>query len=158
MNQLQNYGFNTQQYEDTGSMPVSNVTICLDLAKVITAYTDGMKAAFQMGRQARADELCMTSQNMPTPSLSPSSPVLPTPLPPKEYLGVFDRYAYGVYDDQGKFNNSSRFWDVTTLSSCSFGSYDEALNYARHGVANSQGVTVEDLPPLTRKINWRQQV
>ena len=140
-------------------MPISNLTINLDLAQVLTAYNDGMKAAFHMGRQARADELSMTlSPNLPSPTQPSPLPVLPTASPTKEYLGVFDRYAYGVYDDEGKLRNSSRFWDSASLSIQPFASYEDALAYACNGAAACHQIPIENLTPLAHKINWRQQV
>lgn len=142
-------------------MPISNLTINLDLAQVLTAYNDGMKAAFHMGRQARADELGMAlPQNLtsPTPpSPLPVLPVLPSSSPAKEYLGVFDRYAYGVYDDQGKLSNSARFWDSASLNVQTFASYEDALAYASNGAAAYHQIPIESLTPLAHKINWRQQ-
>ena len=159
MDQLQNYGFNTQQYEESGYMPIKSLTINLDLAKVLTAYNEGMKAAFHMGRQARADELGIAlPQNLPSPTQSSPLSILPSSAPAKEYLGVFDRYAYGVYDDQGKFSNSARFWDSASLSVQPFASYEDALAYACNGAAACHQIPIENLTPLTHKINWRQQI
>lgn len=158
MDQLQNYGFNTQQYEESGYMPIRSLTINLDLAKVLTAYNEGMKAAFHMGRQARADELGIAlPQNLPSPTQASPLPVLPTSAPAKEYLGVFDRYAYGVYDDQGKLSNSARFWDSASLNVQTFASYEDALAYASNGAAAYHQIPIESLTPLAHKINWRQQ-
>lgn len=146
------YGFYPHQYEDNGSIPANNVVIYLDMAKILESYAQAMNTAFQMGRQARADELCLTpNQNVATP---------PTPSAPAatRYLGVYDRYAYGVYDDQTKYTNSSRYWDSATLNTCVFGNYDDALAYARNGLSTNQGIPIESLPPLARRINWRQQM
>ena len=156
MNNMNNmnktYGFNTQQYEDNENMPANNVVIYLDMARVLEAYSQGMNMAFQMGRQARADELCLVpNQNVKLPPLT-------TAPAATRYIGAYDRYAYGVYDDQTKYNNSAKYWDSATLNTCVFGNYDDALAYALNGISTSNGIPVETLPPLARKINWRQPV
>jgi len=153
------YGFNPQQYEDNENIPANNVVIYLDMAKVLESYAQGMNMAFHMGRQARADELGIAlPQNLPSPTQSSPLSILPSSAPAKEYLGVFDRYAYGVYDDQGKFSNSARFWDSASLSVQPFASYEDALAYACNGAAACHQIPIENLTPLTHKINWRQQI
>ena len=145
------YGINTQQYEQNGYAPVSNVVLYLDMAKVLETYSNGMKVAFEMGRQAKADELCLA------PGQKVAMPSLPPAVSGKKYIGAYDMYAYGVYDDEHKYNNALAHWHSATLNTCVFPSYEEALEYARNGVAASRGVDVGSIQPLTNKLNWRQQ-
>jgi len=151
---MDNYGFDTTSYEavGAGSAPVGNVVLYLDMAKVFEVYTQAMKTAFQMGRQARTDELSLA------PNQNVTTPPLPLASPAGSYLGAYDRFAYGVYDDEEKYGSSVRFWDPATLSTCAFSNRDEALAYARNGVAGYKGVPVESIPPMLRRMNWRQQV
>lgn len=145
------YGINTQQYEQNGYAPVSNVVLYLDMAKVLETYSNGMKVAFEMGRQAKADELCLA------PGQKVAMPSLPPVASGKKYIGAYDLYAYGVYDDEHKYNNALAHWHSATLNTCVFPSYEEALSYARNGVAASRGVDVGSIQPLTNRLNWRQQ-
>lgn len=148
------YSLNAQQYEQNGQngyTPVSNVVLYVDLAKVFDSYANGMQMAFQMGRQAKADELGLVSgQKVAMPSLPPVASG-------KKYIGAYDLYAYGVYDDEHKYNNALAHWHAATLNTCVFPSYEEALSYARNGVAASRGVDVGSIQPLTNRLNWRQQ-
>ncbi|WP_029541562.1 hypothetical protein [Selenomonas sp. AB3002] len=148
------YSLNAQQYEQNGQNgypPVSNVVLYVDLAKVFDSYANGMQMAFQMGRQAKTDELCLT------PGQKVARPSLPPAASGKNYLGVYDHYAYGVYDDEAKYSNSLAHWHGATLNTSVFPSYEEALSYARNGVAASRGVDVGSIQPLTNRLNWRQQ-
>lgn len=120
----------------------------IDLAKVMQEYRESMESAFMMGRQAALTELSL-GKHTASQMLSDN---------PSYYIGVYDCKAYGVYQDMAKWEASLRFWDKNTLAYQEFNTYDDALYFARQGVAALRGVLENQVPPMQNAINWCQFV
>lgn len=63
-------------------------------------------------------------------------------------MGVFDRNSYGVYNDQDKFVKSKNYWNASSLKHQEFETRDEALRFARTGVAQLNGITENAIPSM----------
>ena len=124
-----------------GNMPQGNL-VYIDLAAVMEAYSIGMMRAFEMGRQA-ALAGSASSDDMDDKG---------------NFIGAYDAYAYGVYDNEENFSMSKRYWHNPTLAFRLFESYEEALNFAAAGVAGLKKSDPAMVQPMQYRINWRQIV
>ena len=127
----------------TAPNPPTIAYTILDIADIIRAHSEGMYTAFQMGLQLAQEQ---TATNVAVNGETAT------------FLGVYDRYAYGVYDNDEAYQRSSRYWDSQTLRKQFFVTYDEAKDFAANGVADYNNMSVADLPSLTRSLNWRQNI
>ena len=131
-------------------MPTGNIStvVHVDLADVMRAYCDSMCLAFQMGQAAnRNDEIETMASNGKTSC-----------LPCKKYIGIYDDSGYGVYCDLQKLEASRPYWKAEATRYCEFSSYEEALAFAKNGVATYMGIPVHAIPNPTHSIDWRQIV
>ena len=121
-----------------------NGYVYIDLAQIMRAYSEGMMRAFMMGRQMQS-----SAEGTTTTKDSSSDNV---------FLGVYDRYSYGVYHTPLKFEASKPFWDAASCQTQSFGSYDEALAFARQGVAQLNQIPVDNSPLMQYPVDWRERI
>lgn len=141
MNEQNLYGFNPSNVVEDPPM----VTLYTNnLSEIMREYTNGMYAAFNLGRLTREYYL--------------SDIPIQSNIEDVKFWGVFDDSAYGVYDSFDKFQNSSRYWHNETTQIKEFESYDDALAFARNGLAGILGITPENIPHLRHPKNWREQV
>lgn len=130
--------------------PNMQYTVVIDLAAVMQAHSQGMLLAYQMGRDARnLDNREEELQIEGKPRVDPAMGC---------YLGIFDKQSYGVYDNHWALENSEQYWHKETLKMEKFSTREEALFYARNGVAILRHVDVGDLQEMQHPINWRQKV
>lgn len=124
-----------------GNQTITVVNI--DLADILRAHFESIKQSLEWG------------QNHPnlTTSTSHLSAVDSTP-----YLGIFDKSSYGVYDDTDKFLSSKKYWDSPSVKQQEFSSYDEALLFARNGVAHLNGIPANTVTDMQYPLNWRQKI
>lgn len=127
----------------------SSTHVVLDVAEMMRAYAEGMQRAFQMGWEARMHDVWLAS-----------CPPAETEVVTEDqvYWGVYDDVSYGVYQDRKKLETSERFWHRDHLCWQTFPSYEEALQYARKGIADIKVVSVDMIPPMQYSIDWRQMV
>ena len=118
--------------------------VYIDLAQIMRAYSDGMMRAFMMGRRMQS-----SAEGSTTTSDSSSDDV---------FLGVYDRYAYGVYHTPQKYEASKPFWDAASCQQQDFGSYEEALAFARQGVAALNHMSVDSVPAMQYTVDWRERI
>lgn len=145
---MNNTGFNVMEMPVNGyaMMPYPHLVV-INLAEVMRANTEAMLAAFEMGREKARDDLLYGATG--SPQIPPSYEAA--------IIGVYDSEAYGVYTDVGRYQSSLRYWKqpITTQT---FASYDEALCFARDGVANALGIAASEVTPMEYPENWRQKV
>ena len=124
-----------------GNQTITVVNI--DLADIFRAHFESIKQAVEWG------------QNHPnlTPSTTQPSSGNGTP-----YLSIFDRFSYGVYNDNEKFLASRKYWDSSSVKQQEFSSYDEALLFARNGVAHLKGIPENTVTAMLYPLNWRQKI
>ena len=120
--------------------------VFVDLADIMRAYAEGMYIAFQMGQERAGMDMLVTSSGTTAPQLLFDNR--------KVFLGIYDNNAYGVYTDVDKYRASVPFWKDASMQE--FSSYDEAVHFARVGVATLRGVPVSTIPALKYPENWRQ--
>lgn|GEM_PF-5494472 len=70
------------------------------------------------------------------------------------FTGVYNHDRYGVYDDPVRLNNGLKFIPGYSIMTCE--TYEEALDFARNGIANIRGTSVNDIPDMINRINWTQ--
>lgn len=143
------YGLDPQRMV-MSEMSTGNISpvIYVDLADVMRAYSDGMYHAFQMGQAAGRNYVLETKT---------SSKKLGS-LPCKNYIGIYDNSGYGIYCDLQKLEASKQYWNETSTRYCEFSSYEEALAFAKNGVATYMGVPTHTIPDPQYAIDWRQAV
>ena len=129
--------------------PVGNPTVTLlqiDMAEVLKAHAETMLMAlntgYSYGSASKTTEQYQRS-NFETA---------------KEFIGIFDKTAYGVYSNVAKLQDSMRYWNGETVAQQVFATYDEAYNFARTGVAKLSGIAESNIPEMLHGINWRQSV
>lgn len=76
----------------------------------------------------------------------------------KNYLGIYDSVAYGVYDNMQKLKISMPYWKKSSYTDESFDNYEDALEFAQDGVSQLSGVPVEHFPPIEGAINYRNRI
>lgn len=133
---------------DRATGPATPAHIFLDVAEVMRAYSEGMQRAFQMGWEARLHDEWLACPPSETEMVAEDH----------GYWGIYDDASYGVYQNRKKLEASERFWHKDTLRWRTFPSYDEALEYARKGIAEFKGVPVDVIAPMQHNVDWRQLV
>lgn len=135
-----------QVYYDSGRMinPTTSLSMRLDVAELLRIQAQSMFEAYYLG--ARSTSLAIPQQS--------NAEMFGVDV----YLGVYDDEAYGVYNNVEKYNKSEIFWHVGSQCKQTFATYDEALDFARNGVASFNHIDVKDVPPLKTACNWRQKI
>ena len=72
------------------------------------------------------------------------------------FTGIYNLDKYGVYDDPLRLNQGLQF--IPGYSMMIFETYEEALHYARNGIANTRGVPVDEIPNMRYSINWMERL
>ena len=132
--------------EEGQRKPGGNQTITvvnIDFADIFRAHFESIKQAVEWG------------QNHPDLTPSPPQPSAGNATP---YLSIFDRFSYGVYNDNEKFLASRKYWDSASAKQQEFLSYDEALLFARNGVARLKGIPENTVTAMLYPLNWRQKI
>ncbi len=139
-----------------GSMaPQYIIHVNVDIAAVIQAITESRVRAFELGQQARllaanglinGENIVGKNQNLGGDSVE------------EEFIGVYDQYSYGVYDDALAYNNSHKYFHKDSMGFGRFSSYEEACDFAKSGVAKLRNMVFEQVPDLDRDTNWRQVI
>ena len=109
-----------------GVQPTQNQTITLlkiDLPDVLRAHAETLMKFYERGRNSV----------LPTSNAVPQSPQ--GNFSRTSYVGVFDHIEYGVYNVQDKFLKSKNYWNASSVKHRGFETRDEALKFARTGVA-----------------------
>ena len=119
--------------------------VYIDLAQVLQAHSEGMMRAFMMGQQMNVPDM---EADVLAESQAATSP----------FIGIFDRKAYGVYQSPQKLDASKQHWDAATCRKKPFPTYQEALSFARQGVAILNKIAVERIPSMQHPINWMQYI
>lgn len=117
----------------------------IDLAQILRAHSEGMLRAFQMGQQLQV------SIEAPVITANESAAG-------ELFLGVFDQNSYGVYQNPQKYEESKPFWNTASCRQQTFDTYEEALAFARQGVAELTQMPVECVPPMQHQIDWRERI
>ncbi len=142
-------------------LPNSNVkyNVVVNLEGIMQQHTQAMLVAFQMGREARilAERQVQTeiSEQQYMPKVSGVQQV---ESPCECYVGVYDRWAYGIYSDQLALDRSQQYWDLSTQQTQNFKTYEQALDYARNGTARLRQLDASMLPDMQYSVNWRQKI
>ena len=118
----------------------------IDLPDILRAHAETLMEFYERGRNSV----------LYTPNAVPQSPK--GNFSSTSYVGVFDRNSYGVYNDQDKFLKSKNYWNASSVKHQAFETRDEALRFARTGVAQLNGVTENTIPSMQFAINWRQKI
>lgn len=124
-----------------GNQTITVVNI--DFADIFRTHFESIKQAVEWG------------QNHPDLTPSPPQPSAGNATP---YLSIFDRFSYGVYNDNEKFLASRKYWDSASAKQQEFLSYDEALLFARNGVARLKGIPENTVTAMLYPLNWRQKI
>ena len=144
-------GYETQQfvpvnyYYDSTRMnnPILALNVRLDVSELIKVQSKTMLDAYQLGvdmatgvlRQSTSDSISMEG-----------------------YMGIYDDESYGVYNSTEKYEKSAMYWHTNSVRHQIFRTYDEAIAYAKNGVAALNGIDESELPPMTMSCNWRQKI
>jgi len=132
-----------------GGQPVMYVVV--DLAAVLDAYSRGMMRAYCLGAQSSGMKAAVSSSQQGEQSIEPE-------FREESFIGIYDRSGYGVYNDQRMLEDSQTYWNKDTMQMQRYKTYDEALKYARGGIAMLSHVAIEVIPSLQHPLNWRQKV
>ncbi len=128
---------------------VTNQTITnikIDFSDVVRSSFEVFKMAYDLGRNSFS-------------GVQESINLIPMPDSiSKLYVGVYDQTSYGVYDDPNKLQKSKGYWNASSLVNREFELYDDALKFARNGVAQLKGVSANSIPEMQCRVNWRQKV
>lgn len=119
--------------------------VIIDLAQILRAHSESMLRAFQMGQQFQIP-------------LEASAIIASESTAGESFLGVFDQNSYGVYQNPQKYEESKPFWNTASCRQKVFGTYDEALAFARQGVAELTQMPVESVPPMQYPMDWRERI
>lgn len=122
---------------------IINVVNNIDFANTMRVYFETIQQAVEWGQ---------CHPNVTTATNLSSS------MESTAYLGVFDKSSYGVYDDDNKFSNSKKYWHSESLRQQEFSTYNEALHFAKSGVASLKGISETTVPPMQTSVNWRQKI
>ena len=134
---------NNQKNNSNKKITVVTIDVEMDVEKILRAQFEMFKEIYDLG--------C----NVSSPHVTLSEPFASTsPI----YIGIYDKTAYGVYDDQSKFQKSQTYWHSSSVNKQEFSTYDEALVFARKGVALLNGISENAVPDLQHSINWRQKI
>ena len=138
------YGFTRPDGVDDVTGGTGGTSVIIVVSDLMKTYVEGMVTAVQLGRQLREFQQ----------SINP--PIVPSMQ--GEFWGVFDNLAYGVYDSMEKLQVALCYWNREMMGVQSFGSYNEALAYARKGVADCTGIPESNIPKMKYAVNWREKV
>lgn len=72
------------------------------------------------------------------------------------FTGVYNHNAYGVYDEPAQLDASLQY--ISGYSIMTFETYEDALHFAKSGIANVRGISVNDIPKMKYRINWTQRL
>ena len=132
--------------EEQNTQNQTIMVLKIDLSDILRTNAENMRWAYALGRS----------------SLNSTSAFVPPPpqynCKSKIYTGIFDAAAYGVYDDNDKLQKSKQYWHSNNVESQEFASYDEALHFAKAGIASLKGINEKDVPPMKTSVNWRQKI
>ena len=139
-----------------GSMtPQCIIHVNVDMAAVIQAITESRVRAFELGQKAR-----LLVENVPLggENIVDENQNFFGNLAEEKFIGVYDQYSYGVYDNVLVYDNAHKYFHKDSMGFGRFLSYKEAFDFAKAGVAKLKNKMFEQVPDLERDINWRQVV
>lgn len=139
-----------------GSMaPQCIIHVNVDMAAVIQAITESRVRAFELGQQVRllAANVPIGGENI----VGENQNFLGNPAE-EEFIGVYDQYSYGVYDNILAYDNAHKYFHKDSMGFGRFSSYKEAFDFSKSGVAKLRNMFFEQVPDLDRATNWRQVV
>lgn len=131
------------------------VHVNVDVAAVIQAITESRVRAFELGQQAR-----LLAVNLPNsgPDIVDKAQNVWGNSAEAEFIGVYDQYSYGVYDDEIAYDSAHKYFHKDSIGFGTFLSYEEAVAFAKSGVAKLRNIVFEEVPDLENDINWRQRI
>ncbi len=72
------------------------------------------------------------------------------------FIGVYNHNAYGVYDNSAQLDASLQY--IPGYSIMTFETYEDALYFAKNGIANVRGISIDDIPDMMHRVNWTQRL
>ena len=124
------------------SNPTPALAMYIDVADLLRVHAQSMAIAYNLGANSNA-VVPQSDSN----SFSMSG-----------FLGVYDDSAYGVYSSAERYESSRIYWHDDSLHKQVFLIYEDALGFARAGVALLNGLAEKDIPPMKVDCNWRQKI
>lgn len=77
-------------------------------------------------------------------------------VPQVGFVGIYNRNAYGVYDNPEKLNAALQY--MPQNENRTFETYEAAAQFAKNGIANLRGVSVAVIPEMRYKLNWIERI